>query len=103
MDTTSSQHAPLPTGFHWEVLGAAPTKHLVAVPDTAPEVWLASIGDDGVGCIATIRRHKARASHIDRPFRTAAAAAGWVARWLDRQGGLIRAELARDTDWESGH
>jgi len=97
MDTVSSQHAPLPMGFHWEVQGAAPTKHLVAVPDASPAVWLASIGGDGDSCIATIRRHKARANHIDRPFRTTAAAAGWVARWLDRQGGLIQEELARDT------
>ncbi|WP_255610573.1 MULTISPECIES: hypothetical protein [Lysobacter] len=34
--------------------------------------------------------------HIDRPFRTEAAAAGWVARWLERQGYLIRAELQAD-------
>lgn len=86
---------PLPCGFHWLAQGPASARHLVAVPDIAPDVWLASIGEQSEGCLATIRRHQARAAHIDRPFRTAAAASGWVARWLDRQGRMICAELSR--------
>lgn len=92
MDTQSTLQ--LPCGFHWEALGAASARHLAAVPDTNPEVWLATISDSsGQGCVATIRRHQVRAAHIDRLFCTAAAASGWVARWLERQGRLIRAEL----------
>lgn len=83
----------LPRGFHWEQQGFGAAQHHIAVPDLAPEVWLASIGKNVHGCTATIRRHQARAFQIDRPFRTEAAAAGWVARWLDRQGHLIQAEL----------
>ncbi|UNP29288.1 hypothetical protein [Lysobacter gummosus] len=93
MDTQSTLQ-PLPRGFHWEAQGPATARHLVVVPDINPDVWLATIGDQDNGCLATIRRHQARAAHIDRPFRTAAAASGWVARWLDRQGRLIAAELA---------
>lgn len=93
MDTQSTLQ-PLPCGFHWESLGPASARHLAAVPDINPQIWLATIGEQGEGCMATIRRHQARAAHIDRAFRTRAAASGWVARWLDRHGRLITAELA---------
>lgn len=94
MDTTfDSVNVPLPDGFHWEHAGFGVAHHHVAVPDSAPEMWLASIGRNTQGCTATIRRHQARACQVDRPFRTEAAAAGWVARWLDRQGHLIQAQL----------
>lgn len=96
MEPTSVSQTPLPAGFHWEVEGLGLARHCVAVPDSAPEMWLATIGPTQCGCTATIRRHQARAMHIDRPFRTEAAAAGWVARWLERQGYLIRAELQAD-------
>lgn len=93
MDRTTAILAELPSGFHWEVAGLGASRRCIAVPDAAPEVWLATIGQNGATCTATIRRHKARTMQIDRPFRTSAAAAGWVARWLDRQGHLIQAEL----------
>lgn len=93
MDTQSALQ-PLPCGFHWEAQGPASARHLIAVSDIDPQVWLATIGGQDGGCMATIRRHQARAAHIDRPFRTRAAASGWVARWLDRHGRLIAAELA---------
>lgn len=93
MDTQSTLQ-PLPCGFHWEEQGADAALHLVAVPDVCPGLRLATIDAGVAGCVATIRTHQARAAHIDRPFRTTAAASGWVARWLERQGRLIRAELA---------
>lgn len=90
---TKLQHIPLPVGFHWQAFGPAGARQVVAVTDTSPDIWLASITDAGDGCTAVIRRHMARNSQIDRPFQTSAAAASWVSRWLDRQGRLIRAEL----------
>lgn len=93
MDTNALTLAELPSGFHWEVAGLGTSRHCIAVPDADPDVWLASIGQNGTACTATIRRHQSRMTQIDRPFRTAAAAAGWVARWLERQGYLIKAEL----------
>lgn len=68
-------------------------RHCIAVADLDPDIWLASIGQDGTTCTATIRRHQARTTQTDRPFRTPTAAAGWVARWLERQGHLIQAQL----------
>ena len=93
MEPIPAPQTPLPAGFHWETGGFGAARHCIVVPDVAPEMWLASIGSSDSGCTATIRRHQARAQHINRPFRTEAAAAGWVARWLDRQGYLIQAEL----------
>lgn len=86
---------PLPSGFHWEAHDQDATPRLAAVPDAHPAVCLATIrvGTD-IGCVATIRQHRARAARVKRPFRTTAAASGWIARWLERQGRIIAAELA---------
>lgn len=97
MDTTTLPLAELPNGFHWEVAGLGSCRHCIAVPDADPDVWLASIGQNGPTCTATIRRHQARNMQIDRPFHTQAAAAGWVARWLERQGHLIQGQLLGTT------
>ena len=93
MDEFSPTLAELPDGFHWEMAGLGACRHCIAVADLDPDIWLASIGQNGTTCTATIRRHQARMTQIDRPFRTSAAAAGWVARWLERQGHLIQAQL----------
>lgn len=93
MDESSPTLAELPNGFHWQVAGMDACRHCIAVADLDPDIWLASIGQNGATCTATIRRHQARTTQIDRPFRTPAAAAGWVARWLERQGHLIQAQL----------
>ncbi|BAV99802.1 hypothetical protein ABIE09_004550 [Lysobacter enzymogenes] len=99
MDTQSPLHE-LPPGFHWEApfAGSIFPAHLVAVPDDDCEAWLATVAParDGLGAIATIRRHLGIKDHVSRPFRTDAAAAGWVARWLSGQGETVRAELGAD-------
>ncbi|MBT2748269.1 MULTISPECIES: hypothetical protein [unclassified Lysobacter] len=88
----------LPPGFHWEApfTSSILPPHLVAVPDDDIDAWLATItpARDSDGAIATIRRHRSVKDHVTRPFRTDAAAVGWVARWLAGQGEVVRAELA---------
>jgi len=90
----------LPPGFHWEApfSGSIFPPHLVAVPDEDSEAWLATIApvQGQKAAVATIRRHLGLKDHVSRPFRTDAAALGWVARWLSSQGGAVRAELRRD-------
>lgn|SRR5687767_11597351 len=97
MDAHSPLHS-LPPGFHWEApfAGSPLAHHLVAVPDSDPDAWLASVrpavGERGA--IATIRRHLGLKDQVSRPFRTDAAALGWVERWLAGHGATVRAELA---------
>lgn len=90
----------LPPGFHWEApfSGSVFPSHLVAVPDDDPEASLATVAPahGQTAAVATIRRHFGLREHVSRPFRTDAAALGWVARWLSSQGGAVRAELASD-------
>lgn len=97
MDTTQTPH-DLPAGFHWEApfAGSIFPSHLVAVPDEDAEAWLATVTPQREGhcAVATIRRHLGVRDHVSRPFRTEAAAANWVARWLSAQGESVRAELS---------
>lgn len=97
MDAARPLHN-LPPGFHWEVPFSGWTfpSHLIAVPDEDPDAWLATVSParGEVAAVATIRRHLGLKDHVSRPFRTDAAALGWVARWLYSQGGAVRAELA---------
>jgi hypothetical protein len=90
----------LPPGFHWEApfSGSIIPSHLVVVPDDDPDAWLATVAParGQTAAVATIRRHLGLKDHVSRPFRTDAAALGWVARWLSSQGGAVRAELRRD-------